>query len=52
VRHIRLTPPLDKAVRSGFKDRGWIKKDQDLEAIRNEEGYKKLITDDSLFERK
>lgn len=43
---------LDKAVRAGFKDRGWIRKDHDLDAIRGEDGYKKLISDDALFERK
>jgi HEAT repeat protein len=40
---------LDKAVRAGFKDRGWIRKDHDLDAIRDEEGYKKILSDDSLF---
>jgi HEAT repeat protein len=40
---------LDKAVRAGFKDRGWIRKDHDLDAIRDEEGYKKILADDSLF---
>ena len=43
---------LDKAVRSGFKDRGWIKKDHDLDNIRGEEGYQKIVADDSLFEKK
>lgn len=43
---------LDKAVRSGFRDRGWIRKDHDLDGIREEEGYKKILADDSLFEKK
>ena len=43
---------LDKAVRAGFKDRGWIRKDHDLENIRQEEGYRKIVADDSLFEKK
>lgn len=43
---------LDKAVRAGFKDRGWIKKDRDLDNIRDEEGYKKILADDRLFEKK
>ena len=43
---------LDKAVRAGFKDRQWIKLDRDLDAIRNEAGYLKLMSDDKLFEPK
>lgn len=43
---------LDKAVRAGFKDRGWIRKDHDLDNIRGEEGYKKILADDSLFEKR
>ncbi len=43
---------LDKAVRAGFRDRGWIRKDRDLDNIRGEEGYKKILADDSLFEKK
>jgi tetratricopeptide (TPR) repeat protein len=43
---------LDKAVRSGFKDRGWIRKDRDLDAIREDAGYKKILADDTLFEKK
>jgi hypothetical protein len=30
----------------------WIQKDGDLDAIREEPGYKKLIADDRLFEKK
>ena len=41
---------LEKAVKSGFKDRQWIRMDRDLDGIRGEEGYKKLLADDSLFE--
>jgi len=43
---------LDKAVRAGFRDRGWIRKDRDLDNIRDEEGYRKILADDSLFEKK
>ena len=43
---------LGQAVRAGYTDREWMKKDKDLDAIRGEEGYKKLISDDSLFEKK
>lgn len=43
---------LDKAVRAGFTDRSWIRKDRDLDGIRSEPGYRKLIDDDSLFEKK
>jgi HEAT repeat protein len=43
---------LGKAVKAGFKDRGWIRKDRDLDGIRQEAGYQKIITDDALFEKK
>ena len=43
---------LDKAVRAGFKDRQWIKLDRDLDAVRNEDGYLKLMSNDKLFEPK
>jgi HEAT repeat protein len=43
---------LEKAVRAGFKDRSWIRKDRDLDGIREEAGYKKLLADDALFEKK
>lgn len=43
---------LDKAVRSGFKDRGWIRKDHDLDGIRDEAGYQKILAEDKLFEKK
>ena len=42
---------LDKAVRAGFKDREWIKRDKDLDGIRGEAGYKALLADDALFEK-
>jgi HEAT repeat protein len=43
---------LEKAVRAGFKDRQWIKMDRDLEAVRGEDKYVKLLADDKLFEPK
>ena len=43
---------LDKAVRAGFTDRAWIRKDRDLDALRDEPGYKKILADDALFEKK
>jgi tetratricopeptide (TPR) repeat protein len=43
---------LEKAIKAGFVDRAWIKKDGDLDLIRNEPGYKKLLSDDSLFQKK
>jgi len=43
---------LEKAVRAGFNDRAWMKKDGDLDAIREEPGFKKLLADDSLFQKK
>jgi HEAT repeat protein len=43
---------LEKAVKAGFTDRAWIRKDGDLDAIREEPGYKKLLADDRLFEKK
>jgi HEAT repeat protein len=43
---------LGKAVRAGYQDREWMKKDKDLDPIRGEEAYQKLMADDSLFEKK
>jgi len=43
---------LEKAVKAGFTDRAWIKKDRDLDGIRGEAGYKQLLADDRLFEKK
>jgi HEAT repeat protein len=42
---------LGKAVRGGFRDREWIKRDKDLDGIRGEAGYKALLADDALFEK-
>ena len=43
---------LEKAIKAGFIDRAWIRKDGDLDSIREEPGYKKLLADDSLFQKK
>ncbi len=43
---------LDKGVKAGFKDRSWIRKDRDLDNVRNEPGYQKIISDDALFEKR
>jgi tetratricopeptide (TPR) repeat protein len=43
---------LQKSVRAGYVNRSWIQKDKDLDGIRNEEGYKKLLADDALFEKR
>lgn len=40
---------LRRAVVAGFKDRGWIRMDRQLDPIRGEDEYKKLIGDDALF---
>ncbi len=42
---------LGKAVKAGFRDRQWIRMDKDLDSLRGEEGYKKLLADDKLFDR-
>jgi HEAT repeat protein len=42
---------LGKAVRAGFRDREWIRRDKDLDAIREEAAYKALLADDALFEK-
>lgn len=42
---------LSKAVREGFTDRDWIRRDKDLDAIRGEPGYRTLLADDALFEK-
>jgi HEAT repeat protein len=36
---------LIQAVRSGYEDAEWIKRDRDLDAIKNEPAYKRLIHD-------
>lgn len=43
---------LEKAIRAGFTDRAWIRKDRDLDSIRQEAGYQKLLSDDRLFDKK
>ncbi|MBI3856774.1 MAG: HEAT repeat domain-containing protein [Planctomycetes bacterium] len=43
---------LEMAVKAGFIDRAWIRKDRDLDAIREEAGFKKLLADDRLFEKR
>lgn len=40
---------LEKAVRSGFKDRQWIQMDRDLDPLRNDQGYRALLADEALF---
>lgn len=42
---------LAKAVKAGFKDRDWIQRDKELDAIRGEESYKALLSNDALFEK-
>jgi hypothetical protein len=43
---------LRKAVVAGYRDRSWIKKDRDLDPIRDEPDFKKLIADEDLFKEK
>lgn len=43
---------LRSAVEAGFKDRAWIRMDQDLAGLRSVESYKKLLADEKLFEKK
>jgi hypothetical protein len=43
---------LDRAVRAGFTDRTWILMDRDLDSIRGEKDYKKLMENKELFEKK
>ncbi len=43
---------LRTAVEAGFRDRRWIGMDQDLASLRDEAGYRKLMADEKLFERK
>ncbi len=40
---------LEKAVKNGFKDKAWIELDKDLDNIRSEEAYKKLLSNAVLF---
>jgi len=41
---------LRRAVVAGFKDRGWIRMDQDLNSLRELETYKALLAEDTLFQ--
>ncbi len=41
---------LEKSVEFGFRDRDWVIMDRDLDSIRGEEGYKKLLADPKKFE--
>jgi HEAT repeat protein len=43
---------LEKAVRAGYRDRQWIRLDRDLDSVRNEPAFLKLMSDDKLFEKK
>ena len=43
---------LEKSVRAGFIDRDWIRRDVDLDVLRDEAGYKKLLADEDLFEER
>lgn len=42
---------LEKAVRAGFKDRDWIKIDRELDALREDPGYTRLLAEDALFRK-
>ncbi len=42
---------LGRSVDAGFKDHDWIELDKDLSAIRDEDGYKKLMADAKRFEK-
>ena len=42
---------LGKAVKAGFRDRQWIRMDKDLDGLREDEGYQKLLADDKLFDK-
>jgi len=42
---------LERAVEGGFKDKDWIQMDKDLDGIRGEEAYKKLMGDPKKFEK-
>ena len=43
---------LEKSVRAGFIDRAWIRRDGDLNAIRGEPGYLKLLSEEDLFKER
>jgi HEAT repeat protein len=42
---------LRRAVKAGFRDREWIRLDRDLDALRDDAGYRALLADDALFEK-
>jgi HEAT repeat protein len=43
---------LVRAVEAGFRDLDWINKDKELDPIRGEEGFKKLVGDPEKFKPK
>lgn len=43
---------LDRAVKAGYSDRPWMLKDKDLDPIRGEAGFKKILADPGLQEKK
>lgn len=43
---------LRKAVEAGFRDRAWIRMDRDLEGLRGDAGFRALLADDQLFEKR
>jgi len=42
---------LRKAVEAGFRDRDWIRMDRDLDSLRGDERYTRLLADDKLFQK-
>lgn len=42
---------LEKAVRAGFTDREWIGLDKELDGLRADPGYARLMADDGLFRK-
>lgn len=43
---------LREAVEAGFRDREWILKDRDLDPVRGEEAFIRLLAEDALFRKK
>lgn len=43
---------LRESVEAGFRDREWILKDRDLDPIRGEDAYLRLMADEALFKKK
>jgi HEAT repeat protein len=41
---------LEKSVKAGYRDRDWMRLDKDLDALRQEEGFRRLLANDKLFE--